>query len=124
MIKVMLVAMLPITVVAFVVVRKQLRLLREMSDYIREADAHIHDLTQHDSYRQLIEAERKEECALANSQRLLKENETLRMLNRNLYTTVGELKEVNEKLKKSNQKLREENAKYREESTKREAENC
>ena len=120
----MLVVMLPITVVAFVVVRKQWRLLREMSYYIKEADAHIHDLTLHDSYRQLVEAERKEECALANCKRLLKVNETLRTLNRGLCITVGELKEVNERIKKTNQKLREENAEYREERAKREAENC
>lgn len=114
MIKVMLVV-IPIAIGAIVVVWKQWRLLREMSDYIKEADSHIHDLTQHDSYRQLVEAERKEECALANCKRLLKVNETLRLLNRGLCITVGELKEVNERIKKTNQKLREENAKYREE---------
>jgi hypothetical protein len=114
MIKVMLVV-IPIAIGAIVVVWKQWRLLREMSGYIKEADSHIHDLTQHDSYRQLVEAERKEECALANCKRLLKVNETLRTLNRGLCITVGELKEVNERIKKTNQKLREENAKYREE---------
>jgi hypothetical protein len=123
MIKVMLVV-IPIAIGAIVVVWKQWRLLREMSDYIKEADSHIHDLTQHDSYRQLVEAERKEECALANCKRLLKVNETLRTLNRGLCITVGELKEVNERIKKTNQKLREENAEYREERAKREAENC
>lgn len=123
MIKVMLVV-IPIAIGAIVVVWKQWRLLREMSDYIKEADSHIHDLTQHDSYRQLVEAERKEECALANCKRLLKVNETLRLLNRGLCITVGELKEVNERIKKTNQKLREENAEYGEERAKREAENC
>ena len=114
MTKAMLVV-LPIAIGAVVVVWRQWRLLRNLSDYVEKADAHIHDLTQHDSYRQLIEAERKEECALANCKRLLKVNETLRTLNRGLCITVGELKEVNEKLKKSNQKLREENAELKNE---------
>ena len=114
MTKTMLVV-LPIAAVAIWAVWKQWKLMREMSDYIKEADSHIHDLTQHDSYRQLIEAERKEECALANCKRLLKVNQTLRLLNKNLCNTVGELKEVIEKLRKSNQKLREENAKLKKE---------
>lgn len=107
--------MLVVLPIAIWTVWKQRKLIREMSDYIKEADSHIHDLTQHDSYRQLVEAERKEECALANCKRLLKVNQTLRLLNKNLCITVGELKEVNEKLKKSNQKLREENAELKEE---------
>ena len=113
MTKIMLVV-LPIAAGA-ILAWKQWKTIRDISEYIKEADSHIHDLTQHDSYRQLVEAERKEECALANCKRLLKVNETLRMLNKNLCITVGELKEVKEKLKKSNQKLREENAKLKEE---------
>ena len=58
-----------------------------------ELNEFIHYLTQHDSYKQLIEAERKSECYLANCNRALKKMITLKKLNAGLFETIRELKE-------------------------------
>lgn len=59
--------------------------LFEQSDFIRK-------LTQQDTYKQLIEAERKAECYLANCDKALKKMTTLKNLNEGLFETINDLR--------------------------------
>lgn len=72
------------------------KVIEDQADYIKEADEHIHYLTQLDIFSQYRECSRQERIASANSFRYLqglvrlkKENDQLKILNKNLLHNQG-----------------------------------
>ena len=77
-------------------IRGLFKVIEDQADYIKEADEHIHYLTSLDIFRKYRECSRQERIASANNFRYLqglvrlkKENDQLKILNKNLLHNQG-----------------------------------
>lgn len=71
-----------------------------------ELNEFIHNLTQHDSYKQLIKAEKIAECCRVNCERALKRMMMLKNLNKSLFRKIEELTKINLKQAETIKNLR------------------